>query len=156
MRLLLQRWVSWTIKIVAEKKDVRGLAAFDVRWQRDPHSFKHLDNAMVLLERVGSPHLDLVCNEVHAVFFTSYRSTILPGARAYFTPLAGYEGSSDVFLASRLVWIAAYMQSFLQALTSSATFDETMTERECLRLQLDFLDRLGERAGWVENLRSKL
>jgi len=109
---------------------------------------------MTYLSRIP-PCDELVRREIQALVVSSFRSTISIGGRTYTTTLRDLEGTSALFLASRLVWAATYLQGWRHATKEGRHRGSAGLRLESLRAQIAFVEAVGEEPHWLNGLREQ-
>lgn len=154
MRAQLHRLICWSIERVVAFEVIGGLRLYDLRYREDSVPAELLAAATDYLDRADERFGTLVREEIRMVVASAFQDSIYPAPRAYFTRLRGLEATSPLFLASRLVWVAACLRGV--AASPAGTAARESLERTCTREQVAFLDSIGTHAGWIESLRQRI
>jgi hypothetical protein len=151
---IFQRFICWGVEKALQETRVGGISVYDLRDSQGGVPAQLMSGAATYLARAGDGFEKLVFQEIRMVVASRWQDSIYTSTGAYFTRLRGLEARSPLFLASRLVWIATYIGCVRAR--GRSRIQRRATEIECASAQLEFLDAVGEEAGWIQSLRGRL
>ena len=140
----LQAMLWWIYRKTFPVHQFGGVELIDIRMNRNsPDDAKRFAEAMAYIGEVPA-FLELVRAEINFVGFAHHpRESISLRLRAYITPMSGHEGKNSYYLATRLVWAAAYLRRLKGVRTTA--------ERACayaLDEQLRFAAHFPDYSAW--------
>jgi hypothetical protein len=110
---------------------------------------------MEYLDVAGAKYRQLVTDELELLAVSSFADSTMPSARTCFLRFQGRERSSPVYLASHLVWAAAFMRLLHSTNNEGRKLDRRALDSMSAVEQLRFLEAVGEDAPWVESIRAR-
>lgn len=157
LRRVLRAWVERRFvgfaRLVGRVEDVGGVTVVVIGPRA--RAVDALARAMEVLAQVGDEFPRIVQREIDLISVHSTIESIVPFGRAYVSPILGLERTNPLYLASRLVWVAAYLRTFHERPTLDWPGDLTAVEGAAFRAQLRFLEAAGAGPELMELMRAQ-
>ena len=143
LRARLERMTERTIRRLGRMEDAGGMAVAVLSDPDEAAALAALSHGVEMLAAGGEEWARLVRKEINLLALSSQGDSMLPFVRVFVTALPGRDRSDPLYLASRLVWVAAYFRSFNELPSPDGERDRRPMEARGFREQLRFLEAAG-------------
>ncbi|MGH7557743.1 MAG: hypothetical protein ACREMD_08225 [Gemmatimonadota bacterium] len=154
LQRLVHRPLWWGLTRYGDSYDIRGVPFFMYRRsvEKDPDAYvTALDEAMGYVEKVGLDFASRVRQELRFVAATlSPREAISTVVKGYFTSFKKNELDNSFYLATKLIWVASFLESFRQAKEKGIPFQEDRARAVAFARQKAFIRATPHPQEWLE------